>query len=208
MVTGEGDGEHDDCFVKNGLCQYRIAVESPCRTINRALRLLINSKEDTVIRILSAQSEVAFFVPDVQSHADTDKDALGFLPASVYEEAAQSQNLLVAVASRGDLNIYAGHLLFGGKFPRAKIYQTFVLPEFRRRKVGRALVDKLVSITEASNYLSLSAKVAADLPANGFYEAMGFEVVAVRPRRPLPKTQFERSSKAVKYANPLQSDRG
>ena len=148
---------------------------------------LTNSTEDPAIRVLTALSEVAFFVSDVKRHADTDKDALGFLPSAVYDEAAQSDNLLVAITQRGEVNAYAGHLLFGGKFPHARIYQTFVLPEFRGKHVGRALVEKLVSMTESFSFLSVSARVAADLPANGFYEAMGFEVAAVRPGGPSRK---------------------
>jgi ribosomal protein S18 acetylase RimI-like enzyme len=145
---------------------------------------LRNSDEGSAVRVLSSLNEVMFFVPEVRRHADLEKDALGFLPSSVYDEAAQSENLLIAVASREDLNVYAGHLLFGGKFPHAKVYQLFVDPEFRGKEIGRLLVDKLVSITEACNYLSISARVAADLPANGFWEAMGFQVAGVKPGGP------------------------
>jgi hypothetical protein len=41
------------------------------------------SNEGPGVRVLSTQSEVVFFVPEVQRHADQEKDALGFLPASV-----------------------------------------------------------------------------------------------------------------------------
>lgn len=145
---------------------------------------VIESDEDSVIRVLSALNDVVFFVPDVQRNADMEKDALGFFPASVYDEAAQSKNLLIAVISRNGLNAYAGHLLFGGKFPYAKVYQIFVAPEFRGKEVGRALVAELLGITEACSYLSISARVAADLPANGFWEAMGFEIAGVKPGGP------------------------
>lgn len=145
------------------------------------------SDRELEIRVLSAVADVLFFVPEVRQHADMYKDALGFLPASVYDESAQSENLLVAVICGTDLNVYAGHLLFGGRFPNAKVYQIFVAPEFRGKNVARALIRELVSITEACSYLSISARVASDLPANGFWEAMGFEISGVRPGGPSRK---------------------
>jgi ribosomal protein S18 acetylase RimI-like enzyme/predicted nucleic acid-binding protein len=145
------------------------------------------SNKDRPIRVLTSSHDVELFVPEVRHYADTDKDALGFFPGSVYDEAAQSQNLLVAVVVGEGLNMYAGHLLFGGKFPYAKVYQIFVAPQFRRKDVGRALIDELVKITEACSYLSVSARVASDLPANGFWETMGFELAGVKPGGPSRK---------------------
>lgn len=123
---------------------------------------------------------MALFVPDVQRQADTDKNALGFLPASVYEDAADSENLLVAVVPNSGLNKYSGHLLFGGRFPHGKIYQLYVTPEFRKKSVARALIDKLVEWMERCNFLSISARVAEDLPANVAWEALGFELAGVK----------------------------
>lgn len=149
--------------------------------------LVTKFDEELYVHVLSVFVDVQFFVPEVRRYADMNKDALGFLPASVYDEAAQSENLLIAVVPREGLNVYAGHLLFGGRFPHAKVYQLFVVPEFRGRDVARVLIEKLVEITEASNYLSISARVAADLPANGFWQAMGFEIASVKPGGPSRK---------------------
>jgi ribosomal protein S18 acetylase RimI-like enzyme/predicted nucleic acid-binding protein len=139
---------------------------------------------DPIPHVLTAAKDLLFFVPEVQLHADGEKDALGFLPGAVYDEAAQHENLLVAVVSRSGLNVYAGHLLFGGRFPHARVYQLYVVPEFRTYGIGRALLDKLIGITENRSYLSISARVAADLEANSFWQAMGFEVAGVRPGGP------------------------
>jgi predicted nucleic acid-binding protein/GNAT superfamily N-acetyltransferase len=138
------------------------------------------ANDGLAVRILCSPADVVFFVPEVRHYADTDKDALGFLPASVYDEAAQSGNLLIAVASREGLNVYAGHLLFGGRFPHAKIYQIFVAPPFREKGVARTLIAKLVDITEGCSYLSIAARVAAELPVNAFWEGMSFSITGVR----------------------------
>lgn len=143
--------------------------------------LATESDRRLALRVLSDSAEVALFVPEVQRYADMEKDALGFLPASVYEEAAQSQNLLIAVTPKFGLNVYAGHLLFGGRFPHAKVFQIFVAQEFRSKGVASALVDRLVEVVEACSYLSISARVADDLPANGFWEAMKFDLAGVKP---------------------------
>ena len=72
------------------------------------------SNKDRPIRVLTSSHDVELFVPEVRRHADTDKDALGFFPGSVYDEAAQSQNLLIAVVSGEGLNMYT---LAYGNFP-------------------------------------------------------------------------------------------
>jgi GNAT superfamily N-acetyltransferase/predicted nucleic acid-binding protein len=142
--------------------------------------LRVGSKDGLAVRILSSPADVLFFVPEVRQYADTDKDALGFLPSSVYDEAAQSRKLLIAVAPRQGLNVYAGHLLFGGRFPHAKIYQIFVVPTYRDKGVARALIAELVEITENLSYLSVAARVAADLPVNAFWDRMSFGITGVR----------------------------
>src|SRR5438477_7086007 len=42
-------------------------------------------------------SDVAPFIDTVRTHADRERDALGFLPSAVYDDAASRGNLLVAL---------------------------------------------------------------------------------------------------------------
>jgi GNAT superfamily N-acetyltransferase len=129
--------------------------------------------------ILTSPTEVLRYVSEVQSGADTEKNALGFLPGNVYEEAAHHGRLFVAVT--GDTRqTYLGHVLFGDKYPHGRIYQIFVSPSARGQGVGHQLLRHVVHMAEARGFLSLVAKVAADLPANAFYEAGGFETLKVR----------------------------
>jgi GNAT superfamily N-acetyltransferase/predicted nucleic acid-binding protein len=136
------------------------------------------------ISVLSSFAEVEPFVTDVQRNADLEKDALGFLPASVYDDAARRGSLLVATCASPIRAGYAGHLLFGGRFPHARVFQIFVAARFRKQGVGRELIKKLVAITEGLGFLSISARVAADLVANGFWNELGFDVAGTKPGGP------------------------
>jgi GNAT superfamily N-acetyltransferase len=132
------------------------------------------------VRILTLSSEVTPFVSEVRQNADLEKDALGFLPAGVYDDAAKRDNLLVAVCGEK----FAGHLLFGGRFPHARIFQLFVAPNFRSSGIGGRLVGRLVEVMEGYSFLSISARVAADLDANEFWSRMGFAIAGIKPGGP------------------------
>ncbi len=125
--------------------------------------------------------DVAPFVETARSHADRERDALGFLPGAVYDDAAARGNLLIALIPRATSQEYAGHLLFGGTFPHARIFQVFVRQQFRNRGVARELIEYLVKLLERYGYLSAAATVADDLVANGFWEKLGFLVARQKP---------------------------
>ena len=95
------------------------------------------------VGILSKPDEVAPYVDQACAASDTDKDSLGFLPEQAYREAAEQGKLLIAVIRKDDNRVYAGHLLHGGVFPQARIFQIFTVPEFRRNGIGRRLVEAL-----------------------------------------------------------------
>lgn len=127
--------------------------------------------------MLSSPSQVVPFAHEVQVNADKEKDALGFLPASVYEEEARKGNLLVAVTGKAGRQRLTGYLLFGGQFPHCRIFQVFVLPGYRRQGIAKTLVNRLVSYMETLGYLSIGAQVADNLKANEFWEHLDFQVV-------------------------------
>jgi len=132
------------------------------------------------VGILSKPEEVATFVDQARKASDTDKDSLGFLPERAYKEAADQGKLLIAVIKEGDDVVYAGHLLHGGVFPQARIFQIFTVPRFRRRGIGRRLVEAIVRRAESLQFMSVVAKVADDLVANRFWERLSFEVVRTK----------------------------
>lgn len=120
------------------------------------------------------------YLDDVSAGADTAKEELGFWPSSAYPTFAASGKLLVATATAGETECYAGHLMFGGLFPQAKIFQLFVAPAFRGHGVARQLVARLKEDLTAGQWLSIVAKVADDLAANTAWSRMGFRVVRTK----------------------------
>lgn len=128
----------------------------------------------TDIRLLSEYEDVQPFIAEVRKAADRHRESLGFLPSAAYEPQAAAGRLWVAIDS--STNEYAGHLLFGGRFPHLRIFQLFARANRRKKGVGSALIKSLIKHGEEQHYLTLSARVAADLAANGFWERMGFEI--------------------------------
>jgi len=92
--------------------------------------------------------------------ADSERDALGFLPPAAFREAATQGKLWVAVAPVSGVPVYAGHILFGRAFPVMRIFQIFISRPFRRRGVGAALIRQLIVEAESQNYFLVNAKVA------------------------------------------------
>jgi predicted nucleic acid-binding protein/GNAT superfamily N-acetyltransferase len=132
---------------------------------------------DVDIKIYDALSEVSTFAETAAARADGQRDALGFLPRSAYLEAAAQGKLYIATVGDGRAERYGGHLLFGGRFPHLKVFQVYVEPALQGKHVGHRLVEHLVRYGEHHSYLTISARVAADLPANQFWERAGFLTV-------------------------------
>ncbi|MCY4584465.1 MAG: GNAT family N-acetyltransferase [Bryobacterales bacterium] len=141
------------------------------------------SKSDplTAISIRQKPAEVEAYVEAVQTSADSERQALGFFPPSAYEDAAHQGKLWVAVVKTDRGEEYAGHLYFGGGFPRLRIFQIAVKEAWRRHGIGSILLSRLVKEAESWNCLSISARVADDLTANAFWDHHRFEIVDTRP---------------------------
>jgi GNAT superfamily N-acetyltransferase/predicted nucleic acid-binding protein len=118
-------------------------------------------------------AEVKPYVDTTRINADREKGALGFLPPVAYEQAARQGNLYVA----SENGIYAGHLLFGGTFPRAKIFQLYVNESYRGKGAASLLLRRLEADLERNGFLTISAGVASDLPANLFWEKSGYPIL-------------------------------
>jgi GNAT superfamily N-acetyltransferase/predicted nucleic acid-binding protein len=124
--------------------------------------------------------EIPGLVQAVQANADSNRDALGFLPAQAYEQAARQGTLFVAVERHGSEALYAGHILFGATYPHAKIFQVYVGSEHRKHGIGRQLVQALLALLEEKQYLSVTARVASELPANQFWASLKFDTIATK----------------------------
>ena len=138
------------------------------------------AKSQRMIQIERDPAEVCRWVKSIQISADSNRDALGFLPAQAYEQAAKQGTIFVALDRHGNEARYAGHVLSGATYPHGKIYQVYVASEYRKSGVGQLLVQTILDYLEDKQYLSVSARVASDLPANGFWNSLKFEIVATK----------------------------
>jgi GNAT superfamily N-acetyltransferase len=117
----------------------------------------------------------------IRALADSEKEALGFLPEAAYRDAIMQKRLRVMLARENGTSQLAGFILFSGVFPNARIQAVAVSPEHRRSGVASALVGGLVSHLESRGYIAITAAVASDLAtAQAFYESRGFVARHVR----------------------------
>ena len=133
-------------------------------------------------KILTRYSEVAAFVGATTRAADSDKEALGFFPAPVFEEFARKDQLFVAVVRVAEQLEYAGHLLFSANPPTAHVRQIFVLDRHRRHGLGKRLLDELKKQLTELQFISVRARVREDLAqANAFWEGQDFYTQRLTP---------------------------
>lgn len=89
------------------------------------------------VHILTSREQIEPLVEVIRQAADSEKASFGFLPQNAYREFVQQGRAVVAVAGSG--NALAGYCLYGGVFPQAKIFQTYVAPDFRGQSIGERL---------------------------------------------------------------------
>jgi predicted nucleic acid-binding protein/ribosomal protein S18 acetylase RimI-like enzyme len=125
--------------------------------------------------------DISPFLDAIRTQADSEREALGFLPEPAYAEAARQRKVILLLSRDGDQISYAGHLLFGGIFPFMRVRQISVAAKFRRSSQATTLLRALIAQAEKEGYLSIVANVATDLAgANAFYERNGFVSVRLK----------------------------
>ncbi len=134
--------------------------------------------DQSVWRILHSGKDVEPFVHQIAQLADENKASFGFLPSASYAEAAARGRLWVAI---DDVDQLAGYLFFGGRFPNISITQLFVSEQSRNKGVGFKLVNELKEYAQQMSIQTISARVAADLEANIFWEKSGFRLLRQVP---------------------------
>lgn len=137
--------------------------------------------DDSNYQILHQYEQTRPFLDRVRSAGDNNRAALGFLPASVYEELARKDCLYVLIQRGGKEPQYSGHLLFTQRYPAARVIQMHVDPRCRRQGLAGGLVQRFCDDLTGMGFTSVYASVADDLSeANTFWEAQNFHVQAVR----------------------------
>lgn len=118
----------------------------------------------------------------IRALADSEKEALGFLPEAAFREAVEKRRLVAMCAAVQGHSKVVGFILFSGVFPHARVQQIVVGKRYRREHIASALINEIVSQLEARGYLTLSAAVASDLyAAQAFYEQNEFVARKSRP---------------------------
>ena len=133
----------------------------------------------------------------VKRLADEHRHELGFVKLAALEKAIQERRLLVAVVpsslvpcppSRVPRIIGFVHFRCC-KDGHATIYEIAVAPDWRGKGVGRKLVEAVCTYARLHSCTRLRLKCPIDLPANGFYQRLGFVRIGIEThdgnRRPL-----------------------
>lgn len=123
--------------------------------------------------ILKQFDQVSNYVAQVSAIADQNRGSFGFLSTSAYEQMAAKGQLWIALNKNEELK---GYLMFGGTMPTLKVFQAYVCESVRGKGVGKQLIDELKEYARNNYYHSIVARVAADLPANKFWDAVDFVV--------------------------------
>lgn len=130
------------------------------------------------MKIVENPIELMAYLDGLVNIADKYKTEIGFWPPSSLEESISRGRLIAATFARGEEEVLAGFLIFGGVFPNGSIQVVAVEPDHVRRGVGQTLINAIVGKLEAEGYLAISAKPAKDLKAaQDFYQVNQFEVV-------------------------------
>jgi len=134
------------------------------------------------IELLLKRQDVLPYVKQVVEAAESDRVALGWFPFKVYQEAAISERLIVAIAREADEVRYAGHLLFTTTFPRGYVMQIHVDSDHRRHGIAKRMLDALKGQLSALHYIAIGARVAEDLRASQeFWQSQDFYAHGTAP---------------------------
>ncbi len=129
----------------------------------------------SLFRVYAEYDDLVPHLPAVQQIADAHRNEFGFLSGTAYSDAAKKGRLWIALDS--ETLTYAGHLLFGGHGNALRVVQICVAPNHRSKGLAHELMRRLKEHGERQGRISIIARVAADLPANSFYEREGFRLV-------------------------------
>lgn len=130
-------------------------------------------------------------VGELKSIADQHRAELGFHVRQTFIDSIAKGQLFVARLGSGAV----GYVRFNHRKDRATtLYEIVTIPTARGAGVGRQLVESLIKDCQAKGSRSIRLQCPVELPANGFYEKLGFERLGARSRpgrsRPLYEWQY------------------
>ena len=131
----------------------------------------------STIAIVSASD---FSVVDaIKRIADHSRAELGFHTRQAYVDSLNKGELLIA---KRDADVVGFARYHHRRDHRTTLYEIAVTPNIRGKGVGRRLVDALIAECQRVSSRCLRLTCPVELPANRFYEAMGFIRSAGRSR--------------------------
>ena len=128
------------------------------------------------IRVIKRYSDSEYYeqyIDQVSEFADQNKNSFGFNPKAAYKQMSMKGQLWLAIENKNEI---CGYIMFGGVYPNLRVFQLFVNPLIRGNKIGTLLLSELVNYGNLNSYSFIHAKVAAELPANKFWEKSGFSI--------------------------------
>jgi GNAT superfamily N-acetyltransferase len=129
-------------------------------------------------KILKDVDQVAPLLGQICAVADSNREIFGFLPRTAYEDLATRGQLWAVTDGDGQL---LGYLLFGSGKSRSSVFQLYVNAASRGQGIGSFLISELKTYALTRRFQTISARVAADLEANRFWEREGFRVLRQLP---------------------------
>jgi GNAT superfamily N-acetyltransferase len=133
----------------------------------------------------------------VKALADRHRDELGFHTRQAFIDSARRGELLVATEADAVVGFVRFHKRRDGV---ATLYEIVTAPGRRRRGVARQLVAAVVEEGRLWGARLLRLSCPAELPANAFYQAVGFtrtsprSLALGRTRHPFPGRWVSRSA--------------
>jgi GNAT superfamily N-acetyltransferase len=122
--------------------------------------------------IIFLNADLSQYLDQIATFADDNKDAFGFLARQCYAEALERERIWI-YTHQGNVVAY---LFFGGRSSNITVKQLFVAEVARKCGLGKKLIEQLKTYALSNGFQTISARVAADLSANSFWEKMEFLV--------------------------------
>ncbi len=115
--------------------------------------------------------------------ADAHKHELGFVLRPALARSITRGEVLVAENSAGLIGFVEYH---HRRDEQTTLYHIAVIPDHRRRGIGRALIETLRNEAQALGKETVYLKCPADLPAQKFYARLEFNTVGEEPGNSRP----------------------
>ncbi|MCD4785325.1 MAG: GNAT family N-acetyltransferase [Candidatus Eremiobacteraeota bacterium] len=117
-------------------------------------------------------------IKDIKDIADRNRDSLGFIVRSAVSGSIEKKEVLIARYRKE----VVGFLIFHQRRDsQVTIYDICVKLEFRRRQIGKRLIEELILESRRNHKSIIKLKCPDGLSANFFYEGIGFKLTGKEP---------------------------